>query len=75
MSAAFPSIARDRAVNRLDPAHLARWREYYDALRLQYRCGVISPHDAQMGLISLGYRDQALRVELSEFDRERSRVI
>jgi hypothetical protein len=75
MAPGLPSIARDRAVDRLDPAYLARWRDYYRQLRRLYvDHDAISRHQVQMGLISLGFRDQALRVELSEFDKARAKA-
>jgi hypothetical protein len=64
-----PRIARDRSINRSDPAYMAQWRAYYRDIFKRYAEDVISRPDAQYGLISLGYRDQALEIELAELER------
>ncbi len=65
--------ARDRAIDRLDPNHLAQWRAHYRNLLSLYTVNSISRFDAAPGLQRLGYRGQALSVELLEFDRMRGR--
>ncbi|MGY8685270.1 hypothetical protein Q2941_47200 [Bradyrhizobium sp. UFLA05-153] len=66
-------IARDKAVDRLDPAYLAQWRAYYRHTVAQYVAGTISRVDAHNALMSLGYRDAALTIELLELDEARSK--
>jgi hypothetical protein len=66
-------MARERGINRLDPNYLRQWRAYYQDALVKYRTGAISRADAQLALISLGYRDQALRAELVEFEAARNR--
>ncbi|RXG96338.1 hypothetical protein [Bradyrhizobium zhanjiangense] len=65
-------VARDRAVNRLDPEYLAQWLAYYCNIVERYVAGAMSWSDAQNALLSLGYRDQALKIELLELDKARA---
>ncbi|WP_375791203.1 hypothetical protein ACE102_07580 [Bradyrhizobium sp. vgs-9] len=62
-------VARDRAVNRLDPEYLAQWRAYYRNVVERYVAGAMSWTDAHNALVSLGYRDQALKIELLSWIR------
>lgn len=64
-------VARDRAINRLDPEYLAQWRAYYRNIGERYVAGVMSWTDAHNALVALGYRDQALKIELLELDKAR----
>ncbi|MCP1761968.1 hypothetical protein [Bradyrhizobium japonicum] len=66
-------VARDRVVNRLDPEYLAQWRAYYRDIVERYVAGATSWTDAHNALVSLGYRDQALKIELFELDKARAR--
>ncbi|VIO80088.1 hypothetical protein [Bradyrhizobium ivorense] len=65
--------ARDKAINRLDPEYLAQWRAYYRAIVERYVAGGLSWTDAHNALVSLGFRDHALKVELLEMDKARAR--
>ncbi|WFU45982.1 hypothetical protein QA640_45195 (plasmid) [Bradyrhizobium sp. CB82] len=66
-------VARDRSVNRFDPAYLAQWRAYYRSITERYLSGAISREEAHNALVSLGFRDAALKVELFELDQARAR--
>ncbi|MGY3238192.1 hypothetical protein ACVWZ4_001151 [Bradyrhizobium sp. USDA 4472] len=66
-------VARDRSINRLDPAYLAQWRAYYRNIVERYVAGTLSWTDAHNALMSLGFRDHALKVELLELDKARAR--
>ncbi|OCK60030.1 hypothetical protein [Bradyrhizobium sp. LMTR 3] len=69
----FPAIARDRVGNRLDPAYLAQWHAFYRGLIERYVAGAMSWTDAHNAMVSLGYRDQALKIELLELEKARDR--
>jgi hypothetical protein len=66
-------VARDRAINRLDPEYLAQWRAFYRNVVSTYVAGAISQHAAHNALVSLGFRDAALRIELLELDKARAK--
>ncbi|MCD9817638.1 hypothetical protein [Bradyrhizobium japonicum] len=66
-------VARERAVNRLDPEYLARWRAYYRNIVERYVAGAMSWTDAHNALVSLGFRDHALKIEMLEMDKARAR--
>ena len=65
-------VARDRAVNRLDPEYLAQWRAYHRNIVERYIARAMSWADAHNALVSLGYRDQALKIELLSWIRPAS---
>lgn len=66
-------VARDRSVNRLDPEYLAQWRGYYRNIVERYVAGALSWTEAHNGLVSLGFRDAALKIELLELDKARAK--
>ncbi|MGX1151424.1 hypothetical protein [Bradyrhizobium ottawaense] len=49
-------VARDKAINRLDPVYLSQWRAYYRHMIERYVAGAMSWTGAHNALVSLGYR-------------------
>ncbi|KRR17815.1 hypothetical protein CQ14_37625 [Bradyrhizobium lablabi] len=66
-------VARDRVINHLDPEYLAQWRSYYRKIVERYVAGALSWSGAHNALMSLGFRDHALKIELLELDKARDR--
>ena len=75
MTLPISRIARDRSIDRLAPDYLAQWSTYYRKAYRLFVEGSISRVDANNALVSLGFRDSALKVELIELDRARARHI
>lgn len=58
----------------VDGRHLAEWLGKYDSLKRSYLGGFCSRIEAVDGLRNLRYRDDALRIELLEWEREKERL-
>lgn len=64
-------IGRERGIDRTNPDYLRQWRAYYVRTRYLYMTHAASKADAQLMLMSLGFRDSALKIELLELERAR----
>lgn len=53
----------------LDASHIADWLERYHRARKSYVRGFISRNEAKDALVDLRYRDDALRIEMLEWER------
>ena len=53
----------------LDARHVADWLQRYNRARLSYVSGVTNAEAARKLLGDLRFRDEALRIEMSEWER------
>lgn len=59
--------------SRLEAKHLAEWRERYVRTRQLFVTRAIDRVEAGDQLRNLGYRDEALRIELLEWEKMRDK--
>lgn len=59
---------------RTDPNHVREWNTMFSAARSRYVAGAMFESQFRTVLEDLGYRDQALEIEVQEADRERRRA-
>ena len=68
-------IKADRAntkINRLDPAYLTEWRKDFNTAKADYLSSDINRIQFSDCLQSLGYRDDALKAELLDAERDKN---
>ncbi|KRQ99258.1 hypothetical protein [Bradyrhizobium valentinum] len=66
-------MLRADVIDKLDPEHVQRWRAVYQRSRRQYIEGACSRVDAEQNLRRLGFRDQALKIEVLIWAAEQQR--
>jgi hypothetical protein len=58
-------------IDRTDPEHVALWRRRHRQIFSDYAGGLLSLSDAQQWLEQLGFKREALAIELLELERSK----